>query len=82
MLFLGQHGVTGRHIPKIEFEIPRDALRTTATRTKRVMLAPTLVAEFALAGSDRGLTLQFPMPCRAAGAQLAEALEGDGSSQD
>lgn len=75
LVFLEGEKIGGKAKPVIYMEFPRSAVETVSTRTKRaVLVVPTLVAEFAIAGSEKGLKLQFPTVCRGEGQEIADAL--------
>ena len=75
LVFLTGNLATGKATSKVALALPRSALSTVGTRTKRVMLViPTLVVDLAVKGSEQGMRLQFPAAVRAEGAELASAL--------
>ena len=77
MLFLEGNDVSGRPTTKIALDLPRAGLAVQSAKAKRaVLVVPTLVAELAVAGWDKALQLQFPTPCRDAGAAVVRALGG------
>ena len=76
LLFLGANETTGRARRGIVMEFPREALSTQTARIKRaLLLLPTALVDIAIAGMDKGIRLQFPMPARADGLQLGAALQ-------
>jgi len=78
LVFLTGNLATGKATSKVALALPRTALSTVGTRTKRVMLViPILVVDLAVKGSDQGMRLQFPAAVRAEGAELASALPRD-----
>ena len=75
LVFLGGNELTGRPNKKIVMELPVQALTVQSLRTKRVLLLiPSAVLEVAVAGSDKGLWMQFPTPCRDRAADIARWL--------
>jgi hypothetical protein len=75
LIFLEGNIMSGRPTSKVALQLGRPVLASTSTRPKRTMaLVPTLVVDLAIAGSDTGLRLTFPTPCRDEGRQIAAAL--------
>ena len=75
LVFLTGSVATGKSTSKVALALPRTALSTVGTRSKRVMFViPTLVVDLAVKGSDQGMRLQFPAAMRAEGAAFASAL--------
>lgn len=73
MIFLEANDMTGKATTQKAFELPVEAISTLDVKVKRVLLMiPTLVVEFAIAGMDEGLRLTFPTPYRAEGQHLAD----------
>jgi hypothetical protein len=79
LLFVEGNYMSGRPTSTLAMQIPRGALASTGTRKKRTMLMPTLLVDLAVAGSDTGLRLTFPTPCRDEGRRMAAALTAPAS---
>jgi hypothetical protein len=75
LILLEGNPTSGRPTSTVALQLERSALASTGTQQKRVMLlAPTLVVDVAVAGSDTGLRLTFPTVCRDEGRKIAAAL--------
>ena len=74
LIFLEPSAMAGKPTSTIVFVLPREALSTVAAKRQRVLgIRPTLGLDLGIAGSEKGLRLQFDWD-RTDGDRLAAAL--------